>query len=122
VVIEACDLEHLGHRDVHLARQRHQVRLAQGAEAVVQAVQVLDQQVAAVAFGRAVAEAVAHFTEGPVVGLAPLELAVAAKALAQLLLGGQRNRRHARSGRSGIHRRALCLHAPRRLAPTLVAD
>jgi carboxymethylenebutenolidase len=91
VVVEGRDLVDLGHRHVDLARQRHQVRLAQGAERVVQAVQVFDQQVAAPAFGRPRAEALAHLVPGRLVGLAALELAVAPDALAQLLGRGQRH-------------------------------
>ena len=46
VVIEARHLEHLGLRELHPLRQRRQVRRRELAEAIVQQVQVFDQQVA----------------------------------------------------------------------------
>jgi len=52
VVIKARHLEHLHHRQTHLGRQRDDVALEQGAVVVVECMQVLDQQITSVAFGR----------------------------------------------------------------------
>ena len=60
VVIEARDLVDLGLRQAHLLRQRRQVRGRQVAEAVLDLVQVLDQQVA---LARLVAEQALHVGE-----------------------------------------------------------
>jgi hypothetical protein len=46
VVVEGRDLEHLGLRELHLGGERSEVLCAQVAEAVLQLVQVLDQEVA----------------------------------------------------------------------------
>src|SRR5256885_965785 len=47
VVVERRDFEHLGLRQLHFLRKRGKVRCGQVAEAVLQLVQVLDQQVGA---------------------------------------------------------------------------
>jgi hypothetical protein len=46
VVVEGRDLVHLGLRELHLLRERRQVRRGEMAVAVVDPVQMLDQQVA----------------------------------------------------------------------------
>ena len=52
VVVEAGHLKHLGHRQPHGLRQRHQVCLGQAIAVVVQPVQVLDELVARMAVWR----------------------------------------------------------------------
>ena len=91
VVVEGRDLVDLGHGNVHFPRQRHQVAVVQAAEGVVELVQVLDEQVAPVALGRRRADQRAHFDERRFLGLAALELALAADALAHLVGGGERH-------------------------------
>ena len=81
VVVEARDLEHLDHRQAHFGRQRHDVALEQGAVMVVEGVQVLDQEIAPMAFGRCRADQGAHLGARLVTGLAALEPAA---RLAQL--------------------------------------
>ncbi len=60
VVIEARDLEHLGLREIHLGGERREVRRAEAPVAVLDLVQVLDQQVAP---PRRVAEQRTHLGE-----------------------------------------------------------
>jgi hypothetical protein len=62
VVVEGCYLVHLGLRQPHLLRERREVCRRQVAVAVVDLVQVLDQQVAA---PRLFPEQRAHLLEGP---------------------------------------------------------
>src|SRR6266850_2074948 len=62
MMVEGGDLVDLGERNAHLLRQRGEVRGGQMAETVVDAVQVLDQQIAP---ARRVAEELPHFGEGP---------------------------------------------------------
>ena len=45
-MVEGGDLVDLGHRHLHLSRERDQMRGRQAAEAILNLVQVLDQQVA----------------------------------------------------------------------------
>src|SRR6185369_5439474 len=60
VVIEGRDLEDLGLRELHLGGQRREMRRAQVAEAVLQLVQVLDEEIAR---ARRVAEQREHVGE-----------------------------------------------------------
>jgi hypothetical protein len=85
VVIKRRHLVHLGHRNVHLHGQHHQVPLVQVAVRVVEQMQIFDQQVAAMAVCRAGADQRADFFQRGVVGLTALELAFAADALTQLI-------------------------------------
>ncbi|MCY1366909.1 hypothetical protein D9M69_538190 [compost metagenome] len=89
VVVEARDLEHLGHGQAHLGRQGHHVALPQAAVRVVERVQVFDQLVAPV---RPVADQGAHLGARRVVGLAALELATAPELGTQGIWGGHGNR------------------------------
>src|SRR6185503_14778518 len=71
MVIERRHFVHLGHREAHLLRERDEMRGAQAAVPVLDAVQVLDQQVAA---ARRVAQQLAHLRErlgvdGPALGM-----------------------------------------------------
>ena len=82
-MIEARHLVHLGHGQVHLPGQRHQVPVVQHAEVVVQAVQVFNEQVAPKAFRRSRAQQLRHVGHRSVFGLAALQEALAADAFAQ---------------------------------------
>ncbi|MNV67498.1 hypothetical protein D3C71_1603020 [compost metagenome] len=85
VVVEARHLVHLGHGQVHLLGESHQVPVVQHAEVVVQAVQIFNEQVAPEAFGRARAQQLRHIGHRCVLGLAALEAAFAANALAHVV-------------------------------------
>jgi hypothetical protein len=61
----------------------------QAAIRVIEQVQMLDQQVTAMAFGRAQAYQRPHLGKGTVVGLTPLEFAFAVDAVAQLVDRGE---------------------------------
>ena len=91
VVVESGHLKHLGHRDIHLFGQRHQMAVMQATVGVVNLVQVLNQQVAAVPFGGAAAKEGTHFGQGSIVRLAAFELAFAANTLAHVVHGAQRH-------------------------------
>ncbi len=77
MVIEGRDLVDLGLRQPHFLRQRRQVRRRQAAVAVLDLVQVLDQQIGA---ARGVAQQGAHFVQrlrldAPALGLLALAFA-----------------------------------------------
>ncbi len=74
MVIEAGHLEHLHHRQAHLGGQGHQVALEQAVEGVVERVQVLDQQVAAMALQGRFADEGADLAQRGGLGLTALEL------------------------------------------------
>ena len=82
VVVETGDLVDLGHGNLHLTGQRHQVAVMQARPGVVDLVQVFDQQVAAVAPGRRRTDEGTHLVTRTIVDLAALEPALAADALA----------------------------------------
>ena len=94
VVVEGGHLIDLGHRNVHLLGQCHQVAVVQSAKTVVEHVQIFDQQVAPVRPG---AQQCAHFGHGGVLGLVAFEFAFAADALAHVVHRGQSN-----GGRGGL--------------------
>ena len=75
VVIEGRHLEHLGHRKVALLCERDEMAIVQSAVSVVEAMQVLDQEITPM---RAVADQRADFLDRNVVGLTALELALSA--------------------------------------------
>jgi hypothetical protein len=85
--------------------------------------QLLDQQVAPIAVVRPWADECTHFRERFGLGLAPLELALAADALAQLVGGGQRNRLDGILGAWVVHclgsRCGLCRRAKARPGPNV---
>ena len=91
VVIESGDLKDLGHADAHFFGQRHQVPVVQAAVMVLQAVQMLDQQVSRM---RAGTQQIAHLLHRDVIRLAALELAFAADALAHIVYRAQRHAGH----------------------------
>ena len=74
MVVEAGHLQHFSHGQPHLGSQGHQIALGQAVEMVVELVQVLDQQVAPVAFKRHISDECAHGLHGIGFRLAPLEL------------------------------------------------
>ena len=74
VVIKTRDLEHLDHRQTHLRGQRNDVPLEQGAVMVVENVQVLDQKIAPMAFGRGLTDQGPHLGACFIRSLPPLEL------------------------------------------------
>jgi hypothetical protein len=82
VVVEAGHLHDLGLGDAHLSRQCHQVRAVQGAVAVVEPVQVFDQQITPVAFGWPFTDAGADLGQGLWIDLAALQMGRSAQALA----------------------------------------
>jgi len=93
VVIETGHLIHLGHGQIHLPGQRHQVAIVQHAEVVVQAVQVFDEQIAPKTRSRAWAQPLRHLGHGSIFGLAALEAAGAAQTGAQVVRGGESDSR-----------------------------
>ena len=86
VVVEGGHLKHLGHADAHGLGQRDQMAVVQTAKVVVQAVQVLDEHVTGI---RPLAQQIMHLLDRRVLGLAALELAFAADALAHVIDGAQ---------------------------------
>ena len=74
VMVETGDLEHLGARKIHLMRQGHQMMAVQAQVSVLQAVQVLDQQVAAVALRRCFPDERAHLGQRGVLRLTATQL------------------------------------------------
>jgi hypothetical protein len=82
VVVERSDLKHLDHGQTHLGRQRHHVALEQAFEVIIQHMQVLDQQVTAVACFRHRTNEGLHLGAGFACGLSAFELG---SGLAQLL-------------------------------------
>jgi len=74
VVVKTGDLEHFGARQVHLVRQGHQMMAVQAPVGVLQAVQVLDQQVAAMALRRRLTNERAHLGQRGVFRLTAAQL------------------------------------------------
>ena len=103
VVIERRHFIHLGHRNIHLFGQRHQMPGMQAAVRIIEEVQVLDQQVAAKPFGRARANQRAHFGQRDFIRLTALEFAFASDALAQLVRCDDSNNFHVGSLTGWIH-------------------
>ena len=85
VVVERGHLIHLGHGNIHLFGQRHQMAVMQAAVSVIELVQVLNQQIAPVPFDWFDTDQRTHFTNRNVVRLASLEFAFALDALTQLV-------------------------------------
>ena len=82
MVVKSGHLIDLGHGNVHLFGQCHQVAVMQTAVGVVEHMQQLNQQVTPV---RPRSDQGADFSHRRVVGLAPLELAFTADALAHIV-------------------------------------
>jgi len=73
-MVKTGDLEHLGARQIHLMRQGHQMAAVQAPVGVLQAVQVLDQQVAAMALRRRLTNERAHLGQSGVIGLTAAQM------------------------------------------------
>ena len=86
VVVKGRYLVDLGHRQPHLARQRHQMPVGEVAEPILQLVQVFDQQVAT---ARRIAQQFAHFGDRLLVGLAPFGLGFESNLVFDCLQGNQ---------------------------------
>jgi len=97
VMIKRGDFIDLGHREIHQLGQGHQMALAKTTVRVVDAVQVLDEQVATVAFWRAGSDQGFNLGQGYSVGLASFEFAAAPNLLAHAVSGRQ-DRGHVRRG------------------------
>ena len=76
VVVKSCHFVDLRHGNVHLPGQRHQMPVVQATVCVVELMQILNQQVTAVACRRLRAEQIAYLGQRDVIGLASLELAL----------------------------------------------
>ena len=104
VVVERGDFKDLCHGHVHLTAQRHQVAIVQAAVAVVQPVQVLDEQVAAMG---AWSDQCLDLCQGRLVGLPALELALLAEFPADLVDRGDGHDGGFRFGCLGAHGTSL---------------
>ena len=82
MVIEGSHLVHLGHGNIHLFGQCHQMAVMQTAIRIVEHMEQLNQKVTSV---RPFAYQGAYFSHRHVVGLSTLELAFTADALAHVV-------------------------------------
>ena len=96
VMVKSGHLIHLGHGNIHLPGQSHQMALMQAPVSVIELVQQLNQQITPM---RRRADQRADLRERHLIHLAPLEAALAAYALAHVV--------HRHGGHDGRGRRRL---------------
>ena len=91
MVIEGGDLIDLGHGNVHLLGQRHQMPLKQTPISVIELVQMLNEQITPMPGLGLGAYQRTHVTQRRVVRLPALEFALATNALTHVVQAGQRD-------------------------------